>query len=354
MFNPQRLDLAKKRRRMSARSLCAQAGVSPVTLSRILNGKQTPDGETVSKLAVALDYPEDFFKRDEQDLVDVSAASFRSFTAMTATERDAALAAGSLAYDLADWVNERFKLPTPDLPDLGHERLPDVAAGMARKYWALGEKRIGHLVKFLEAKGVRVFSLAENTRNVDAFSCWRNGEPYMFLNRFKTAERTRFDAAHELGHLVLHRHGGPNQRAAELEANQFASEFLMPAADVFAAVPRVRSLKDIIEAKRRWGVSAAALAYRLWKLNLLSEWVYRSYVIQLNRDFHHDEPNGMEREFSGIWQTVLTTLWKDGVTRDKIAKQLHLPAGELDNLVFGLTGMPRRPEPGAGGVRLVN
>ena len=30
---------------------------------------------------------------------------------------------------------------------------------------------------------------------------------YYFLNISKTAERCRFDAAHELAHLVMHRHG---------------------------------------------------------------------------------------------------------------------------------------------------
>src|ERR1700693_4393291 len=91
---------------------------------------------------------------------------------------------------------------------------------------------------------VFLFSLAENTRNVDAFSCWRNGEPYVFLNTFKSTEHSRFDAAHELAHLVLHKHGGPNQgRAAELEAHAFASSFLMPRDDVLATIPFVTSIK---------------------------------------------------------------------------------------------------------------
>jgi hypothetical protein len=45
--------------------------------------------------------------------------------------------------------------------------------------WALGEQPIS-MIKLLESKGVRVFSLAENTKTVDAFSCWRNDVPYVF------------------------------------------------------------------------------------------------------------------------------------------------------------------------------
>jgi hypothetical protein len=47
--------------------------------------------------------------------------------------------------------------------------------------------------------------------------------------------RGRFDAAHELGHLVMHGHERPLPGPeAEREANQFASAFLMPRADVVA------------------------------------------------------------------------------------------------------------------------
>jgi hypothetical protein len=58
-----------------------------------------------------------------------------------------------------------------------------------------------------------VFSLALDAAEVDAFSMWRQSTPYVFLNTKKSAEHGRFDAAHELGHLVLHRHGSPRVRA---------------------------------------------------------------------------------------------------------------------------------------------
>jgi hypothetical protein len=32
----------------------------------------------------------------------------------------------------------------------------------------------------------------------------------------------------------------------------------------------------------------------------------------------------------------MTALWKERTTRDHIAKELHIPAFELDNLLFGL------------------
>ncbi|UVK43660.1 XRE family transcriptional regulator [Mesorhizobium sp. AR07] len=343
MFDVGRLELARKRRRITAKILAERSGVAPVTLSRIVNGKQVPDEDTISKLVKALSFPAEFFEKDTADEIDVEAASFRSLTTMTARERDAALAAGALAFEVADWLNSEYRLPEPDLLDLSQERNPTAAARTLRQYWAIGEKPIGHMIKFIESKGIRVFSLAENTKNVDAFSVWRNGEPFIFLNTFKTAERSRFDAAHELGHLVLHKHGGPNQRSAEMEANEFASSFLMPSADIKSQIPYVGSLSQIISAKTRWGVSAAALCYRLHKMGIITEWQNRTFCIQLNQRYRNSEPNGIAAERSSIWQMVLQDLWRRGSTRSKIAKALHLPEPELENLIFGLASDPTPP-----------
>jgi Zn-dependent peptidase ImmA (M78 family) len=348
MFNVQRLELARARRRQTAKSLAEQAGVAPVTLSRVVNGQQIPDDETVEKLVRALNFPRDFFFRDDIDAIDPSSASFRSLRAMTARERDAALSAGSLAFELVDWVRKDFNLPDPDLLDLSHKNDPEGAAQTLRQHWAIGQKPIGNMIKLLETKGVRVFSLAENTKNVDAFSCWRNNEPYVFLNTFKTTEHSRFDAAHELGHLVLHKHGGPKQgRAAEPEAHAFASAFLMPHDDVFATIPFVTTLKQIVKAKKRWGVSVAALAHRLHRERILSDWHYRTFCIQINRTYGTDEPDSLPPERSSVWQMVLKDLWKDGVARHHIAADLAIPDSEMENLLFGLMGdvaPPERPD----------
>jgi len=227
--NPVRTRLQKK------------AKIAPVTLSRAVNGLQAPDDDTIDKLISALEYPRDFFFRDDIDPIDASTASFRSLKAMTSRERDAALAAGALAYEMADWVRTKFNLPKADLLDLSYENDPAAAARTLRQRWAIGERPIGNMVRLLEAKGVRVFSLAENTKNVDAFSCWRNDEPYVFLNTFKSTERSRFDAAHELGHLVLHKHGPPQGREAEKQPNHFASAFLMPRGQSLSTNMRVPS-----------------------------------------------------------------------------------------------------------------
>lgn len=339
-FNPARLGIARRRRRMTSKALADMVGISPVTITRHETGQNEPEPDTIKAFARALKFPEEFFFGDTIDDLPKEAASFRSLTAMSAKEREAALAAGSIAFVVCDWIEQRFNLPAADFIDASFERDPESAARSLRQAWGLGEQPIPNMIKLLESRGVRVFSLAENTKNVDAFSCWRGETPYIFLNTFKSPEHSRFDAAHELGHLILHKHGGPQQgRDAEHEANDFGSNFLMPEDDIRARVPRRISLDGIVRAKRRWRVSAAALAYRLHKLGTLSDWHYRSICIEMNRrGFRDNEPESIEREESIVWRKVLSELWSDKLTKAHIAAELHLPAQEIENLMFGLVG----------------
>jgi Zn-dependent peptidase ImmA (M78 family) len=117
----------------------------------------------------------------------------------------------------------------------------------------------------------------------------------------------------------------------------------MPAADVIAILPRVHTLKQIIEAKKRWSVSAMALIHRLNKLKIMSEWQYRMFCIDATAaGYRQAEPFGIQRERSVVWQKVLTALWSERVTKADIAASLHIPAGEVENLFFGLAGGPPR------------
>lgn len=352
-FSHSRLILARKRRKLTSKKLAELIKVSPVTITRLEKSKNEPDEATVVKLAEALRFPIGFFYEDDVDALSDSAASFRSLTSMTAKEKDAALSAGSFAYLLSDWVNEKFNLPSADLPALQYEGDPEMSAKILRQYWGIGEAPISNMIKLLESKGVRVFSLAENTKNVDAFSCWRDDTPYVFLNVYKSAERSRFDAAHELGHLILHKHGGPvdgaeaktTGRGVEREADAFAAAFLMPKEDVISRIPYVSSLEQLVVAKKRWGVSVAALAYRLKTLEIISEWQHRTFCIQMNRSgYRQNEPEGLPREESVLWKKVFSTLWQDKVTKEDVAKELYLPLDELENLVWGLMHVPSQPQ----------
>ena len=320
------------------KQLAQRIGVEPRSISAYEKGEFVPRGNKLERLAQALDFPETFFFGDDLDEPAPDAASFRSLTKMTASQRNTALGSGTIGILLNDWIEARFELPMANLPDLSQEVSPEAAAHLLRRTWGLGELPIKNMIHLLESKGVRVFSLVMDALEVDAFSMWRQETPFVFLNTQKSAERTRFDAAHELGHLVLHRHGSPQGQDAEREANAFASAFLMPRASVLANAPRMATLDHLIQLKKYWTVSVAALVYRFHAVGVLTDWHHRSLYIEIGkRGYRVNEPNESPRESSQLLQKIFASIRADGMTQRDIAEALSVNQEEIQELVFGLT-----------------
>lgn len=340
MFTPSRLSLARKRRGLSAAELARRIGKSTQSVSNYECGRQKPSEETLARISSELKFPLSFFSRPPVEHVTESQVSFRARTKLLAGPRDAALATATLAFELSSLIDARFRLPATNVPTLERHR-PEEAAEFVRAKWGIGELAPApNMVHLLEANGVRVFSLAPEYSDVDAFSFWREGTPFIVLNTLKSGERGRFDAAHELGHLVLHGHNGCTTwpRGSEREANQFASAFLMPRMSVRSRVPSNPTTDQVLRAKQYWRVAALALTYRLNDLGMFSEWNYRRCLIELGKlGYRIGEPGGIRRETSQVLDKVFRGLRAQGISPAQIAAELDISLDDLNMLVFGLT-----------------
>jgi transcriptional regulator with XRE-family HTH domain len=264
-MNPDRVELVRKRFGLTKSGFAAKLGVDRRTIQRFETGEgEFPQG-CLDKLCAFSGFAREYFLNPASpEFPNPDGVSFRSLRSLTAGKRDAAMAAGAIAFEFDDWVSDEYTRPPHDLIQ-ADDVTPAAAAAQLRAHWGIGLRPISNAVNLLEAHGVRIFSLAEETRHLDAYSLWRNDKPYIFLNTTKTAERSRQDAFHELGHLVMHRHKGSAHATAEDEANAFASAFLMPRDDLLAETTWGMTLTDLINKKKRWGVSVSSLNYALHK-----------------------------------------------------------------------------------------
>jgi Zn-dependent peptidase ImmA (M78 family)/DNA-binding XRE family transcriptional regulator len=336
--NPSRIRLARKRRGLTKIEFAAKIGIDRKSVNAHETGRHAPIKENVmSRIASVLRFPREFFFGEDIDEPSLDSGSFRSMSKMSARHRDMALSQAAIGLHFSGWLEKKFGLPTPEIPDFGREPEPEAAAEALRRRWALGSLSIMNMIHLLEAKGVRVFSLAVDAREVDAFSMWKGSTPFVFLNTNKTTEHSRFDAAHELGHLVLHKHGPPQGIEAEKQANAFASAFLMPRGSVFASAPRFPTYDSLAILKRTWEVSLAALAYRLHTLQLMTDWQFRGLCIEIAKRGRAHEPNSAPRETSIVLPKIFSSLYDSGITRSQIAQELQIPLSELEELLFGLT-----------------
>ncbi|WP_186110807.1 XRE family transcriptional regulator [Burkholderia gladioli] len=343
-INPKQITFARVRRRLTKAQLAKELGVTSRSLQNYETGASAPDLELLARIAKLLKFPQQFFFIDE-DMPEIKehAASFRKLSKMTDGMKACAFAAGAIAFKVNQWIEDRFSLPQADLPDLC-DLSPEEAAATLRRAWGLGNAPIPNMVHLLESKGIRVFSLAEETREVDAFCTWYEGKPFVFLNTIKSAERSRFDAAHELGHLVRDiytmQHGQSHGPEMERQADAFASAFLMPKESVESNQPPAYTIKYLMKLKHYWGVSLAALAFRFNSLGLVSEWNYRSLCIEIAKSgYRTNEPEPMERETSQLLTKVLDILHSRKQGRREIAESLSLSVDEINALTFQLTNL---------------
>lgn len=341
-INPSQITFARVRRRLTKAQLAKELGVTSRSIQNYETGSSAPDSEILAKMAKLLNFPQQFFCLEEKmPTIGEHAASFRSLSKMTEAMKNCALSAGAIAVNINEWIEERFNLPQADLPDLS-DLSPEEAAATLRRMWHLGNAPIPNMIHLLESKGIRVFSLAEEAREVDAFCTWYGSKPFVFLNTMKSAERSRFDAAHELGHLVRDvysmQHGEAQGIEMERQADAFAAAFLMPKESVVANKPPAFTIRYLMKLKHYWGVSLAALAYRYNTLGQVTEWTYRNLCIEIAKNgYRTNEPEPMERESSQLLTKVLDFLQSHKVGRGEIAKSLCISVDEINALTFKLT-----------------
>ncbi len=350
MINLNRLEFALKRRGLSQTALSEQLGITTRTLHNYIKDPSKLNIDVLSKI---LDFPVTFFyqKDDLPDIPDHT-VSFRSMSKTSTKLKNIAISYGVTGFLLNDWFEEEFDLPQADLPDLSHME-PEEASIFLRREWGLGEAPIGNMIALLESKGIRVFSLAMEAEEVDAFSVWQNNQPFIFLNTKKSAERSRFDAAHELGHLVRDtysmKHSNStcsktptsinDQRSIERQADAFASAFLMPRSNMFAHKKNFVNINTLISQKKIWGVSVVALAYRMHKLGIISDWVYTRILcpeIAKNK-YRSIEPFPMKHEKSVVLEKILDALNEDNIGIKEIAEKILVSETDIGHLTFGLT-----------------
>jgi Zn-dependent peptidase ImmA (M78 family) len=109
--------------------------------------------------------------------------------------------------------------------------------------------------------------------------------------------RTRYDMAHELGHLVMH--GGLPAGVPEHEddANSFASSFLLPRIGFLREFPQQSRLdwEAVFRLKVRWKASAAAIVRRAFDLGRINALDYRrAWKHYMYKHWHQGEPKEEE------------------------------------------------------------
>ena len=348
-LDPQRLTLARWAAGMTKRELAARLEMSPASITQYESGNTVPRDGTVARMALLLGVPTEYLERDptrRRPFVG-SRSFFRSLRGSRQWERDQADARAEHIFDLVSYLERRVRLPAVDVPEhpklfagAGRRDLEQVAS-QVRAAWELPAGPVGHVVRLLEAHGVVPVRLRSTGPRVDAFSRWFETRPLVILWDGKDDKaRSRFDAAHELGHLVMHHEAQPGERELELQAHAFAAAFLMPADQIIDSLPRrtprAGDWQHLFELRRRWGVSVAALLYRARELRTLPEAGFRRSMIRLGEMGlrHHDGVALGEPEQPELLATAIAMLARAKDLRfQDVARALRFSQRQLQDVL---------------------
>jgi Zn-dependent peptidase ImmA (M78 family) len=256
-----------------------------------------------------------------------------------------------LELDSAQWL----------CPIAGPRKLRDIGdaeklAADVREKWNLGLDPIPNITELLEEKGLKVLTVSLPER-VSGFTCLvkrrdaQSDLPVIVVNNHFSLERRRLTLAHELAHRLIDP-DSLSEKDEEKAATLFAGAFLMPREHLLREVGKHRNAlgyKELIDLKRLYRVSVAALLMRLRQLDVIEDSTLIYAFQTIARGWRTQEPQELEpvdlrgqRERARRFDRLCYRALAEGlISTAKTAELLRLPLPEVE---AGLKGPQRAHE----------
>lgn len=355
-FRGERLKEARLARGMFKNTLGDLVGVTGAAISRYEDGSDKPQAHRVSTIAQKLQFPPSFFLtpawNETIDLVHWRSRTSESKSAREMTEQRIRWLCEIYSFLHTEVDFSSFSLPDLDIPENFHlisNNTIERAASDLRSHWKLRAEPIPDMTLALENAGIPVATLRIPSDKQDGF-CFTSKllrRAFVGINvENVSCARARFDAAHELAHLVLHKYVTPEQakipqahKIIEQQAHRFAGAMLFPREAFISEVGAV-SLDYFCALKRRWGMSISAMIMRAYDLGLTDDegkaQLFRSMTVRRwrgalrepydsPRDMPLERPRMLRRGFEAILES-------GGFAKSTILSALPLPSQELEQL----------------------
>jgi Zn-dependent peptidase ImmA (M78 family)/transcriptional regulator with XRE-family HTH domain len=351
-FVGERLIQAREARGLTAVSLAELIEVRSTSISNYECGRQSPQPEVLERLAITLNQPISFFLR-AMPPGGVEDIWWRAMSSATKSARARAQARHAWLREIVAYLNDYVDFPSANLPEFNlptdvqkitTKMIEDVATE-CRQFWKLGTAPIADIVLLMENNGIIVSRGELEAESLDAYSQRpkESGHPIVFLGSDKaSAVRSRHDASHELGHVILHRHVDAKSirnpvlfKLIENQAHRFAAAFNLPAGG-FADQLWAPTLDAFLALKPHWKVAVAAMIMRCEQLGIISEeQARRSWINMSRRGWRKQEPldDRLVPEEPRLLRRSFELLIDEGIkTAEQIQSDLMLNPADIESL----------------------
>lgn len=340
IFQGARLHLARTFNGLTLAELGDKVSASRQYMQRLEGDTTTsPSRDMLHALAEILSVESTFFFEPVAGQVREEECHFRKLRTTPQNVRVRALSYGTIFSHIVTYLEQHVKLPAVNIPSIKVSSREDIerAAETCRQHWGLRfDAPIVNVTRTLENFGCVVTTFEGVSEKIDAFSYVRS-RPVIVRSVDKgSPSRSRFDLAHECGHIVMHGDIEVGDHELEDQANQFASAFLLPRAAFIREFPASNRFNwhEIINIKKRWGVSIQAIVRRAHDLGLISALQYRNAQVHFSRmGWRHGEPPETEpaTEATEIIAAAFEILKEHhGMASAQVAHMLHMKCDILN------------------------
>lgn len=331
----ERIKQGRLLRGLSQKQLAEKMEVSKQAISGYETNKIKLSISSLKLLPEVLELPLSFFYKKPEDINEDGVVFFRTKDIPKKTKSQLREEINIMDKEIVRYFERYVHFPEINLPNLDNV-LGEVTYNydrdviikvckMIRELWGLGNEPIDNLTYILQINGFIINKQQISQDKTDGFSQRINDKSYIFVSSNKeSAVRTRFDLAHELGHLVLHNRIDEEEygeKSIERDADFFASELLYPS-EVFLDEIQEYSLNfdRFIELKEKWRISIQAIVRKCKDLDIISDdkYIYFQKRISFNK-WRRKEPldERITVEEPRLFRDVIELL----IDNDKITKK---------------------------------
>lgn len=340
-INPNSIILAREYRQVSQKNLAKDINMSQGQLSKIENGIMPLklNDENLLCIANRLDFPTEFFVNNCNTISFSNDILYRKRATKTIGKK--LNAEFNIIYsNIKKLLDTLELLEVKNFTEFSDYRdICSIVKSVKKNIFNIENNLpVYNLSELLENSGCIIYRINFDIGNINGFTSYllKNNRPLIFINNNYSLDNLRFTLAHEFGHIVLHSNKEQSQEN-EKEANEFASEFLMPKESILNdfnnKYNKLDNLDTYIPLKLKWNTSIQSLIKRAKDLGCISDGQYKALQVNISRyGWRKDEPYKLDDniETSNLLKEIFYGYYNDlGYTANDFKKLFSLNSKDI-------------------------
>ena len=286
IFNGAKLKVARIYRGKTVDQLAKEVNINKKDIIAFEENKYKPTPENTMKLSNNLQFPREYFFKNENIKVTVEGSHFNPQSTIPRNEEISYREKLIMTHKIYTFMQGYIKFPKLNLPgNLNRNDDIEEMATKTRRYWGLGDGAIGNMVSLLEGNGILLSGINIDRKGASPYTQKQslNKESLYVIalgNDKKSATIRNYDLAYELAYIISNELNIPSKK---FNADEFACAFLLPKDAFLEDLSNPNELDFYIEMKSKWLVPISIMIFRAYTLGAINYKKYNFLMNEMNK-----------------------------------------------------------------------